>query len=161
GFRGRSGRGVRLSFAPEMTDAVYHSRLLALDLETGKVVWERGGRAPLPTAERKGGKEDLADTYFLGPPLPAGGRGAGPAEREQEVSLVCLNGATGAVLWKQKLAVPQNNLLLDGPRRLHAALPAHADGVLVCPTNAGAVVAVELATRRLLWAHSYRKEPPP
>ena len=37
------------------------------------------------------------------------------------------------------------------------ATPSFADGVLVCPTSAGAVVAVDLATRSLLWGFLYLK----
>ena len=36
--------------------------------------------------------------------------------------------------------------------------PSFADGVLVCPTSAGAVVAVDLASRSLLWGYQYPKD---
>jgi outer membrane protein assembly factor BamB len=156
GFRGRGGLGLQLAFAPELTDAVYHNRLLAIDLETGKVVWERGGRSTTLRA-----KDDLADTYFLGPPLSLEGRLYALVEHDQEVTLLCLDGASGEVQWRQKLATPKNKLLLDGPRRMCVAPLTGAEGILVCPTNAGALVAFDLPTRTLLWAHAYRAEPPP
>ncbi|MFW5692976.1 MAG: PQQ-binding-like beta-propeller repeat protein, partial [Thermoguttaceae bacterium] len=40
-------------------------------------------------------------------------------------------------------------------RRLSGLSPSYADGILVCPTSAGAVVAVDLATRSLLWGYRY------
>lgn len=40
-------------------------------------------------------------------------------------------------------------------RRLSGLSPAYADGILVCPTGAGALVAVDLATRSLLWGYCY------
>src|SRR5260370_11195635 len=52
-------------------------------------------------------------------------------------------------------------LRVRGARGSYAAPLAHADGVLICPTNAGALVALDLVTRELLWAHAYRKEKPP
>jgi outer membrane protein assembly factor BamB len=154
GFRGRAGLGLQLSFAPELTDAVYHNRLLAIDLETGKVAWERGGRAA------PGSKDDLADTYFLGPPLPLAGLLYVLTEYDQELSLVSLEATSGATRWSQRLATPRRKLLLDGPRRLHAAPLTHAAGILVCPTNAGAILGFDLLTHDLLWAHAYREDPP-
>src|SRR5262249_28675961 len=37
---------------------------------------------------------------------------------------------------------------------------ACADGILVCPTNAGAVLGFDLLTHRVLWTSVYREEPP-
>ena len=39
----------------------------------------------------------------------------------------------------------------------HALPLAYGGGILVCPTNAGAVLAIDLLTHSLVWAHSYRK----
>jgi outer membrane protein assembly factor BamB len=153
-FFSKSGAGLRFSFADDLTDAVYHSRLLAFDLESGLAVWEAGGRGA-------GKDRPLRDAHFLGPPLPLGGKLYALIEKEQALRLVCLDPADGRLCWSQTLAMPQRNVLLDGGRRTWAAHLAYADGVLVCPTNAGAVIGVDLATRNLLWAHSYREAPPP
>jgi outer membrane protein assembly factor BamB len=40
-------------------------------------------------------------------------------------------------------------------RRISGLSPAFADGILVCPTGAGAVVGVDLARRVLLWGYEY------
>jgi outer membrane protein assembly factor BamB len=48
---------------------------------------------------------------------------------------------------------------LDPGRHLHAACPVFGEGVLVCPTNAGVVVGVDVATPGLAWAYPYRSEP--
>src|SRR5262249_29121564 len=128
----------------------------AIDLETGKVVWERGGRTFALRA-----KDDLADTYFLGPPPSLEGRLDALVEHDQEGTLLRLGGAAGAVQRRQKRATPKNKNMLDGPRRMCVAPLTHAEGILVCPTNAGALVAFDLPTRTLLWAHGYRAEPPP
>jgi outer membrane protein assembly factor BamB len=151
GFRSTVGTGFRLNFAPDLTAGVFHSRLLALEASTGKLAWEVGGRGAGP----------LEDAYFLGPPLPLAGRLYALAEKDQELKLVCLAQRDGKLLWQQKLGLPKNKLLFDGGRRIHAALLLHVDGVLVCPTNAGAVLSFDLVGRSLLWAESYHKPIPP
>ena len=45
--------------------------------------------------------------------------------------------------------------MCDSRRRLAGASPSLAEGILVCPTSAGAVVAVDLATRTLRWGYQY------
>jgi outer membrane protein assembly factor BamB len=160
GFAGRQGQGLRLAFAPELTDAVYHNRLRAIDLETGKLAWEVGGRARKEVAGINEADAPLLDCFFLGPPLPLAGKLYVLAEKNQELRLVCLDAARGEIAWTQLLATAQKKLLLDGARRVHAAHLAVSEGVLVCPTNAGALVGVDLLTQSLLWAHIYQEEPP-
>src|SRR5262249_7335732 len=160
GLMGTAGQGLRLYTAPQLTDAVYHNRLLALDLETGKVTWALGGR------RREGGQgraagSSLLNTFFLGAPLPLAGKLYCLVEKEQELRLLCLEPATGEVVWSQTLATTRNKMVLDGGRRLHAVHLSAADGVLVCPTNSGAVFGVDLFSHSLLWAYAYREEPPP
>lgn len=152
-FVHNSGAGLTLTHAAQLTDAVYHSRLMAVDLETGRLLWEAGGRG--------GDKDqDLHDAHFLGPPLPLGDRLYALIEKRQALRLVCLDPTSGRLCWAQTLGVAKKNVLIDGARRTWAAHPAYAEGVLVCPTNSGAVIAVDLAGRGLLWAHSYREAPP-
>ena len=61
--------------------------------------------------------------------------------------------------WSQPLAELDVEQMITSPgsrgRRLAGLSPALADGVLVCPLGAGAVVAIDIATRTLLWAHRY------
>ena len=45
-------------------------------------------------------------------------------------------------------------------RRTGGATPSFADGVLVCPTSAGAIVAVDATTRNLLWGYQYPRSQP-
>lgn len=160
GFAGRQGDGLNLAFAAKMTDMAYHSRMYAVDLDTGKAVWETGQRTPKDRAGKQPPAAPLDDCFFLGPPLPLAGRLYALVERNSELRLVCLSAANGEAVWTQLLAVPQKNVLLDSARRVHAAHLACGEGILVCPTNAGALVGVDLLTHSLLWAHLYRDEPP-
>jgi outer membrane protein assembly factor BamB len=143
--------GVELG--PELTQAAESSRLVAIDAASGKLVWELGNRGGAPPADA------LGESYFLGPPLPLEGRLYVLTEKSNEISLVCLNAADGALQWRQPLAYAPTRLRYDPGRRLQAAVPVYADGVLVCPTTAGLIVGVDLTGLGLVWAYPYRSEP--
>ncbi len=160
GMARRGRRDVDPSGAPTYPDAAYHNRLVALDLKNGEPLWVLGGRASGPdTEEREASASLLQNTYFLGPPLPLAGRLYAMTETQQNLRLVCLQAGTGELLWAQTLASPQNPLLLDAGRRLYAAHLAYGRGILVCPTNAGAIFGVDPLTRQLVWAFAYRDKP--
>ncbi|MBX9579913.1 MAG: PQQ-binding-like beta-propeller repeat protein, partial [Gemmataceae bacterium] len=74
---------------------------------------------------------------------------------QEEVEEVALKVPT--LVWQQKLGRPANPLPGDSVRRLQGAFLAAGDGILVCPTNSGAVIGVDIMSRSLLWAHAYRK----
>ncbi len=152
--RGRPVAAVEYAFGPGLTDAVRHSRLTALDLKSGKLLWERGGPG------RRDKKDVLYPSYFLGPPLPAGGRLYGLMEKDQELRLTCFDAATGGLIWALPLGLAPTRLLADPGRHLQAAPLAYAEGVLVCPTNAGYLLALDPVSRRFLWAYSYREAVP-
>jgi outer membrane protein assembly factor BamB/tetratricopeptide (TPR) repeat protein len=126
------------------------NRLSALELKTeGKLAWEVGG----PDGEDE---PKLAGAFFLGPPLPVMGRLYAICETKgQEIRLVALSAESGKLDWSQQLAVVEEGILSDVYRRPAGATPSFADGILVCPTSAGAVVAVDVATRSLLWGYQY------
>ncbi len=126
-----------------------HNRLAAYDLHAeGKLAWHAGGSSDdfeLP----------LAGTFFLGPPLPLMGRLYAIGERMGEISLIVLEAASGELLWSQQLAGADQLLMKNPLRRIAGVSPSYAEGVLVCPTSNRSVVAVELATRSLLWGYEY------
>ncbi len=94
----------------------------------------------------------------MSPPLPLLGSLYAMAEfKEQELRLVALSAENGSLLWSQQLAVVDPPVTQDSDRRNAGATPSYADGVLVCPTAAGAVVAIDLTTRSLLWGYQYPK----
>ena len=133
------------------------NQLAAYELRTqGKVVWKVGGSDKRDfDIEPK-----LAGVYFLGAPLPLDGLLYVLAERpkDQAVYLVVLDAKTGKLQWQQQLvATTDSNMngFQENYRRLTGATPSFADGVLVCPTSAGAIVAVDLATHKLLWGYEY------
>jgi outer membrane protein assembly factor BamB len=144
-------QGVPASFI-EMSK---RSVLIAINLESGKREWEQGPEANASL----GTTEELADSYFLGAPLPLDGKLYVLNEKNAELRLVCLDPANkGKPVWTQALASVRERLQMDVSRRIQAVHLAYADGILVCPTNAGAILGVDLLTRSLLWAFPYREK---
>ena len=160
GFAGNQVRG--------MTE---HNRLVALELETGRMNWDLGGIAATALTEQD--EEKVTDAgrltenaYFLGPPLPLNGKLYVLFERNNQVKLACLDphktvprpkggGRWPELVWTQNLGSPNTRLGQDSNRRVQPAFLTYADGVLICPTNSGAVVAVDVNARSLLWARYY------
>ncbi len=128
---------------------VSHNRLVALQFSgQGKLAWSVGGTSGEDEPE-------LAGAFFLGAPLPVGERLFALAELDGEIVLCALHSDSGQLEWSRVLAVPPQGILDDSQRRLAGASPSLADGVLVCPTSAGAVVAVDIGTRSILWGYEF------
>lgn len=124
----------------------------------------------------------MQGSFFLGPPLPLNGKLYVLYERNGVIRLACLDpqqvltckvphqtrdendrpmqimvqASYPALVWNQRLGEPNARLPTDTLRRFQGSYLAFADGVMVCPTNAGAVVAVDVMNRSLKWARSYR-----
>src|SRR5439155_10001538 len=143
----------------EVNDAMHYNILQAFDLGSGKMLWKVGGRGDKKHPNDP--KGDLHESYFLGPPLAIGGKLYVLTDKNQELRLVCLDGAKGTISWVQTLATTKEKMLTDQARRAWAAPLAYGEGILVCPTNAGAVIGVDFLTHSLLWAYAYRDRAAP
>jgi outer membrane protein assembly factor BamB len=154
GTNGRIRGGARESFLEPPAN-----RLVAYSIETeGKPVWELNGKTVDEHSE-------LAGAVFLGPPLPLDDRLYSLVEIKGEIRLLCLNsrklaaaaktGLTGAPEWSQQLFYLERGFGLDVQRQEAGLSPSYSDGVLVCPTAAGSVVAIDLMTRSLLWGYPF------
>jgi outer membrane protein assembly factor BamB len=124
-----------------------NNALVALELASEcKIVWRRGTGAEEPDGQ------GLDGAFFLGPPLPVDGRLYQLAELAGDTYLFCLDPQTGRELWRQQLLANEGAAIESNPlRRVGGAIPAYSDGVLVCPTAGGALVAIDLASRSFLW----------
>jgi outer membrane protein assembly factor BamB len=143
--------GFRRGFNFDPLTAYYNSynKLTAIELRTeGKIKWVIGGAS---------GEDEpkLAGAFFLGPPLPLQDKLYVLAEVKQEIKLCALDAKTGKLDWSQQIAIVDQNIQYDPFRRLAGCTPSYSDGVLVCPTTAGVIVAVDIANRSLLWAYDY------
>ena len=106
----------------------------------------RSGRTVKETTETL-----LSDCFFLGPPMPLAGKLYVVIEKDGDLRLVCLDPAklepstrqptpVPTLVWSQVLGQPNGKLPQDSFRRFQAIHLAYADGILVVPTNAGAVL---------------------
>jgi outer membrane protein assembly factor BamB/tetratricopeptide (TPR) repeat protein len=143
--------------------------LQAFPIASGKLMWELGGAKTADDDAKP--KHDFRDSHFLGPPLPLDGKLYFLNEKDREIRLVCLD--TGklparnvqlkdlddAIVWVQPLGTAREKILIDFGRRINGTQIAYGDGVLVCPTNTGALVGVDALTHNLLWAHTYADVP--
>ena len=113
----------------------------------GKRMWSVGGVADTKVPD---------DPFvFLGPPLPLDGQLFGIAEIANGVYLLARSPTTGELLWSQQLAGISADRRARPIHHISGISPSYAAGILICPTGVGAVVAVDLGTRRLLWAYEY------
>jgi outer membrane protein assembly factor BamB len=179
-----------------LANAIRAGRLVALNMQTGKIAWELGRLPAPPRPDEKSNtppppplpvpprlSEDDADktnsafhlcldAVFLGPPLPLHGKLYVVIEQAGVMRLVCLDprvmvaGYPGrkeivpALVWSQRLGKPNNTLPQDSVRRYQGVFLAAADGIMVCPTNSGVVVAVDTRSHLLLWGRAYKKNSP-
>ncbi len=127
------------------------NRLSAFNLKSGRLLWEVGGLFG-------GQSQEYSGHYFLGPPVIVAGNAYLLSESGGQVFLSEINSQTGAALWMQPLAIPESEILFDGPRRLSGSSPAFHDPFLICATNAGTVIAVDLEAKELRWVYSYKQK---
>lgn len=124
--------------------------LTAFDVTAeGRIAWSLGGPPENPSN---------TGLFFLGPPLPLAGRLFILAEEEGEIHLLALDPQAPAeqrIAWRQPLVAVTQTILSDPVRRLSGLTPTFSDGVLVCPTGTGSVVAVDLRDRSFRWGYQY------
>ncbi len=135
--------GPPVSPAQNPTTSTNH--ITAIDLSNGKTVWNSASA------------DSSSQTFFLGPPLPIGDTLYAVAQRGPEIVVDAIAAADGQRLWSIPLAISSESLSGNPRRRGNACPVAFADGMLICPTGAGIVVAVELMTRQVRWAYRYER----
>jgi RNA polymerase sigma factor (sigma-70 family) len=151
----RMGWGGQPNFGALQQQVTQRNTLRAISVAYGSLRWELGGdRDP----------HDTRDSFFLGPPLALAGKLYVLNEKDGSLRLICLQPKDGndknpvpEIAWVQTIGLVKDKIAFDFPRRLQAISPVQGEGVLVCPTNAGAVFGVDLLTHQLLWASPYRE----
>jgi outer membrane protein assembly factor BamB len=128
----------------------------------GELAWRLPAADPTPPPVQQPGFPGGAAPpggWYLGAPLPIGDQLFVLVEERGEIRLDVLAAADGSLLWSQPLAELEEERAIGNReshlRRVGGLSPSFGDGVLVCPTGAGTTVAVDLATRTLLWAYTY------
>jgi hypothetical protein len=156
----------------KMKPLVKGNSLQAFELETGKIAFKLGGT----DAGAAGGvkSDQFNESHFLGAPLPVGGKLYLLNERNDgklrlftiEVKTEMVNGQVSKYL--PVIGPPQelgtvdegHRVVQDMARRASTVHLAYGEGVLVCPTNAGEILGVDLTSRTLLWSYPYRQSAP-
>ena len=127
------------------------NRLTAYDLQTGRSAWEVGGPSLNDPFELP-----LAGTFFFGAPVVDGRDLFVVAEKDGQIRLHALDAASGKPRWSQLIAHSQAKISMDVGRQWLSAPVAVGDGVIVCPTTVGWIVAIDRSTHGILWAYRYQ-----
>jgi hypothetical protein len=160
------------NYSPEITDIIRHNRLQAYQVSTGKLKWEVGD----PDFNK-----ELSDYVFHGPPVSRGGkvyllgmrsiqipvaaRLVCPALAARkfeglcwQTTLLCLDPARQGRMDFNRDLITRLETIYPMERRTRAARLFVAGDTLVCPTDWGVVVGIDLATGKRTWEYSYRDE---
>lgn len=130
---------------------VRHNRLTAYRLEDGTLLWQVGGTS-------SGSTYPLSGVFFCGPPLPLDDQLYVLAQQGNELSLLTLLADRGELVSSILLGDTPRPLSEDPLRQRVACPVTRMDDLLLCPTAAGAVVAVDPLTQAPRWAYRYPVE---
>ncbi len=135
------------------------NELVAYRVDRGERIWRIAGTQTAPSPiENTTRPNSFKDVYFLGPPLPHDGTLYVLGQRDTEIRLFVIDPVDGSLMWSLALAEVREALSSDLRRRGTACELALHDGILVCPTGAGAVVAVDVLQRTRRWAYRYPRD---
>ena len=131
--------------------------LFALDAYSGEVLWKLGGRL-----HREALKENAT---FSAPPAPDGDRLYVGAIKQMsstdlfEHHVLCLNAATGKILWSTFVASggTEINLFGNSTRESIGSPVAVTEDSVYYVTNHGAAAALEKKTGRIRWTYRYQQ----
>lgn len=135
-------------------------RLWAFDVDSGGMVW-------------KYQEPDISQSYRITPnsqfpPIFTKGRLYAYQFREEKKiwrpwggnhpTLVCLDPASGRVIWETKLAVIPNEAKIKG-RHCDGSAPVEYGGAIYVQSNCGVIAAVDASTGEILWLKKYNQIP--
>ena len=135
----------------------------AYELASGSVAWQIGGEAGIRVA-------GMRDSIFLGPPIPFGDDLLLIVASRDELRLLQVHVTDPLaaqpeirLVWSQQLgrveggrASASASLFTQARTfRMGGLSPSYSQGVLVCPTGFGEIVALHPGTRTIAWRHQY------
>ncbi|MCL2004905.1 MAG: PQQ-binding-like beta-propeller repeat protein [Planctomycetaceae bacterium] len=163
------GRGEDLRHSPGNT-------LTARDLRTGQILWQVGKfpyvqkyidalfSQPRNASQEQGNlaenlftedEKAFWETLFLGAPLPLQGRLYVIGETDSVLQLFALESQTGRLIARQPFAQTANAFGPGAVRRTYPLFPSASEGLIICPTGIGLVVALDATTLAPVWCFSY------
>ncbi len=108
-----------------------------------------------PDREFSDEEQFLGETWFLGVPLPLNDCLYVMGENAGLLRLVVLKADDGKLIRQIPLAIPPSSLESDPRRKFFGLFPSAAEGILLCPTGLGMVMAFDATTATPLWCFSY------
>lgn len=127
------------------------NRLCAFDVRSGILRWQIGG----PEGEYR---LAAAGVFFLGAPTVIEDSIYVLGEQSTWIRLFCLDPATGSIKWAQPVATAEAAVSDEGLRRVGGISPRNADGLIICPSLSGMIVAFDPSLQRLAWTAQYRTQ---
>lgn len=99
----------------------------------------------------------LAGCTFLSPPLPSNGAVFVLGETDRTISLLKFDARTGQLLMMQPLCIVEASILspTETFRLPTSNLLAFANGLIICPTETGLLMAVDPLFGEIRWVQSY------
>jgi outer membrane protein assembly factor BamB len=146
-FRDEESLRVRVLIGRDENNRRKPQEFSAIDKQTGRRLWTVGGE---PVEALFGNPLSLC--WFPGLPVVQGGDVCLLAEKEGQISLVCLTAKDGSLQWQIPIVFPENNIDLDFFRQLLSAQLTVHNGILLASTTTGWSFAIDLLTRSVLWA---------
>ncbi len=112
--------------------------------------------------ERSGGPQSPFHHHtFLGPPVAASNLLVVMSEVDREVCASAVDPESGAVRWTQPIAEPDTMILDDRARFARSCTPVIAQGLVLCPTHLGSLVALDVTNGAFAWVHAHVDSRPP
>lgn len=140
-------------------------QLTALDAETGKELWRRPAQLPHrdPVRQKISGRirDPRPEVFFFGPPTPLGDSLYAIGQKDREICLFVLSPETGETQWSLPLVATDLPLRKDRARGRLALPVVCQNGLLLCPTGAGALAAVDPHSRSCRWIFRYARNDTP
>ena len=126
--------------------------LAAYNLAAGAIEWRVGG-----PESSESFKPTLSGHYFHGVPAVLRDELFVVTERDNTIRLHVLDAVTGEAKWSRLLAFVDTPVERDHVRRLLTAQVTVSDGIILCPTTADWLVAVDPLTRNILWVQRHKQ----
>lgn len=126
------------------------NKLVSYDLNTGRALWSVGGPESHESFELP-----LAGSYIYGTPAVDGNDLFLVAGKGEDIHLWVLDRQTGAPRWSQLIAYTDTKIDVDIVRRWVTSQVSVGQGIIVCPTTVGWLVAIDRMRESLLWAYRY------